>query len=41
MQLPVYFFGDTHFKASSSNEENKKLEKFSKFLDSISKNEKK
>ena len=41
MQLPVYFFGDTHFKASSSNEENKKLEKFSKFLDSISRNEKK
>ena len=41
MQLPIYFFGDTHFKTSKSNEENKKLEKFSKFLDSISKNEKK
>jgi UDP-2,3-diacylglucosamine hydrolase len=41
MQLPIYFFGDTHFKTSRSNEENKKLEKFSKFLDSISKNDKK
>ncbi len=37
MQLPIYFFGDTHFKVSKSNQENKKVEKFSKFLDSISK----
>ena len=32
MQLPIYFFGDTHFKVSKSNQENKKVEKFSKFL---------
>ena len=37
MQLPIYFFGDTHFKFSKSNQENKKVEKFSQFLDSISK----
>ncbi len=37
MQLPIYFFGDTHFKVSKSNQENKKVEKFSQFLDSISK----
>ena len=37
MQLPIEFFGDTHFKFSKSNQENKKVEKFSQFLDSISK----
>ena len=29
MQLPLYFFGDTHFKSSQSNQEKAKVEKFS------------
>lgn len=36
MQLPIYFFGDTHFKPLKSQEENEKIAKFSQFLDSIS-----
>jgi UDP-2,3-diacylglucosamine hydrolase len=35
MQLPLYFFGDTHFKSSQSNQEKAKVEKFSDFLNSI------
>ena len=26
MQLPLYFFGDTHFKSSQSNQEKAKVE---------------
>ena len=32
MQLPLYFFGDTHFKSSQSNQEKAKVKKFSDFL---------
>ena len=35
MQLPLYFFGDTHFKSSQSNQEKAKVEKFSDFLNFI------
>ena len=35
MQLPLYFFGDTHFKSSQSNQEKAKVKKFSDFLNSI------
>ena len=36
MQLPIYFFGDTHFKLQKSSQEDKKIEKFSQFLRTIS-----
>ena len=35
MQLPIYFFGDTHFKLQKSSQEDKKIEKFSHFLNHI------
>ena len=38
MQLPIYFFGDNHFQLSSSEKEDKKIEKFSQFLNSITNN---
>ena len=37
MQLPIYFFGDTQFKFQKSSQEDKKIEKFSQFLKTISK----
>ena len=36
MQLPIYFFGDTHFKFQKSSQEYKKIEKLSQFLKTIS-----
>tara|TARA_Y100000389_G_scaffold39300_1_gene33730 strand:+ start:4750 stop:5487 length:738 start_codon:yes stop_codon:yes gene_type:complete len=38
MQLPIYFFGDNHFKFSESKQEKEKVKKFSAFLDFISSN---
>ena len=38
MQLPIYFFGDNHFQLSSSEKEDKKIEKFSQFLNMITNN---
>jgi len=38
MQLPIYFFGDNHFQLSSSEKEDKKIEKFSQFLNAITNN---
>ena len=38
MQLPIYFFGDNHFQVSSSKKEEKKIEKFWRFLNAIKNN---
>ncbi|GIS42038.1 MAG: hypothetical protein Ct9H90mP15_00780 [Candidatus Neomarinimicrobiota bacterium] len=36
--IPIYFFGDNHFQLSSSEKEDKKIEKFSQFLNMITNN---